>query len=105
MKAIATILWRYAEIQRLMSYSSTNTRGHLKPQTSKPTQGVSVNISGFRCLSVNLVIVWYEMEIMTMKAFRTAFFTAIELIKQRLAVVRFTPREIWRLFAESEAKR
>jgi len=45
------------------------------------------------------------MEIMTMKAFRTAFFTAIELIKQRRALVRFTPREIWRLFAESEAKR
>jgi len=36
---------------------------------------------------------------------RTVLFTIRELIKQRLALVRFTPREIWNLFAESEAKR
>jgi len=36
---------------------------------------------------------------------RTARFTIRELIKQRRALVCFTPREIWRLFAEGEAKR
>ena len=40
-----------------------------------------------------------------MSTLRTAFFTAIELIRQRKDPVRFTPREIWRLYAESEAKR
>jgi len=40
-----------------------------------------------------------------MKTLRIAFFTIRELIKQRRALVRFTPREIWRLFAESEAQR
>ena len=39
-----------------------------------------------------------------MKTLRTALFTIRELIRQRLALVRFTPREIWDLFAESEAK-
>ena len=39
------------------------------------------------------------------EANRTALLTIRELIKQRRALVRFTPREIWRLFAESEAKR
>ena len=40
-----------------------------------------------------------------MKTLRIAFFTIRELIKQRRALVRFTPREIWRLFAESETKK
>ena len=40
-----------------------------------------------------------------MKTLRIAFFTIREIVKQRKSLACFTPREIWRLFAESETKK